>query len=695
MSKKSLLYIIIIICVLTSGFFLASNYRSSIEMKNRGENIIPSVKGVEDIKQPQIEFTIDLETNDYCSSQDSNKPYFCGSNLFNGECCDAQTYCQDYNNGYYNGTTCYRDHAEYCSINFPATPDSDGTTCICRSGLLDQGRCVGQCPSDRPYNNGGNCTDTCPNYIGTDGTTCTDICPNGTYINGNRCVTSCPNYIGTDGKTCVSTCPNGTYINGNMCVTSCPNYISTDGRTCTDICPSGTYINGNMCVTSCPNYIGVDGKTCVTSCNLRVGNQCVGNCPDGAPFITGGVCYSDSQCRSQFNGQGYPNGNTCHSSQLAYCKTINSSYDIVFDNNCYVKNSDSYCLASRGTHFSGSGCRNNADECTYLEGNGATYNGSDSEKYSPTKCDSVADQCSRQGKVLYGGKCITYQQMCEDVRKGTWKNGTCVTNNNGGNGVSGKTSNNNNNNNNNPKTDDVIGTDATLTDIVLSSGRLMFDFGTSDYRVEVSSNVESITIEPITTDPDATFVVNGDTKLQPGDNVFTIVVTAEDGTTTRTYNLTIVRTDRILSSNSKASIIEIANHEINFDKNQTEYEVDLDKDESELDIKVTADDNLSITEVLGNEGLENGDIVTVKVTAEDGSYTVYAIKVNKEVPFNIKDYIPYIIAGVAGLLLIIFGALVLRGRKSKDEETSDEEIDKDKMKDDNEDKDDFKMKSKD
>ena len=48
----------------------------------------------------------------------------------------------------------------------------------------------------------------------------------------------------------------------------------------------------------------------------------------------------------------------------------------------------------------------------------------------------------------------------------------------------------------------------------------------------------------------------------------------------------------------------IANHEINFDKDQTEYEVDLDKDESELDIKVTAEDNLSITEVLGNEGLE-------------------------------------------------------------------------------------------
>ena len=66
---------------------------------------------------------------------------------------------------------------------------------------------------------------------------------------------------------------------------------------------------------------------------------------------------------------------------------------------------------------------------------------------------------------------------------------------------------------------------------------------------------------------------------------------------------------------------------------------------------------------------------------------IYAIKVNKEEPFNIKDYIPYIIAGVAGLLLIIVGAAILKGRKSNDSE------DKEKEKDD--DKDDFKMKSKD
>ena len=543
MSKKSLLYIIIIIFVLTSGFFLASNYKSSIEMKNRGENIVPSVNNVEDIRQPQIEFIIDLDKDESCENNPSAPgPYNCGES-----CCDAETFCQTIKGGYYNNGTCYNNQQEYCES-------------------LDK-------------------------YWTADG----------------RCIEK------TTDEYCVAI-GKAKYYNG-----ACRTQAEYDEMSCTD---SGKYYT------------------------------------------------SDGRCIEKTTDE--------------YCVAVQQGDKYVDGHGCMTSTTDAYCLATKGTHFNGSACRNNYDECTYLEGTGANYRGEPSEKYSSGKCDSLADQCSRDGKVLYGGVCKTHQEMCE-IRKGKWKNGTCISNNNGGDGVSGKTS--NKNKEDNPKTDDVIGTDATLSNIILSSGRLMFTPGTTDYRVEVSSNVESITIEPVTTDPDATFVVNGDNKLKPGDNQFTIVVTAEDGKATLTYNVTIVRTDRILSSNSKASLIEITNHEINFDKDQTDYEVDLTIDEDELDIKVTAEDNLSITEIFGNEGLQNGDIVTVKLTAEDGSYTVYAIKVNKEEPFNIKDYIPYIIAGVAGLLLIIVGAAILRGRKSNDSE------DKEKEKDD--DKDDFKMKSKD
>ena len=694
MSKKSLLYIIIIVCVLTSGFFLASNYRSSIEMKNRGENIVPSVNDNKDIITNDFDVQFSHSMGDGCpedyqvwNEEHTEFTCRCDSGIeFNGICYDSQQeYCQAQGNTWYNDQCL--NQQQYCEAQGKVWNNDQCITqqeyCQAQGNTWYNNQCMNQqeyceAQGNTWYNN------QCMNqqqYCEAQGNT---------WYN-NQCMNQ-QQYCEAQGKV----------WNNNQCITQ-QAYCESQGKVW----------NNNQCITqqayceSQDKYWTSDGR-CI---NKTTDEYCLAT-GQGDKYVSGQGCMTsttDAYCKA-VNGPNFvyvQSRNSCMDSTTdAYCSATGQGDKYVPGNGCMTSTTDAYCIVTRGTHYSGGSCRSNADECVALELKGAEYKGSPDEKYNPTKCDSVADKCYRDGKVLYGGKCITYQQKCEEISKGTWKNGTCVTNNNGGNGVSGKTSNKDNKKEDNPKTDDVIGTDASLSDIVLSSGRLMFDFGTSDYRVEVSSNVESITIEPITTDPDATFVVNGDTKLKSGDNVFTIVVTAEDGKTTRTYNLTIVRTDRILSSNSKASLISIANHEINFDKDQTEYEVNLTKDEEELDIKVTAEDNLSITEVLGNEGLENGDIVTVKVTAEDGSYTVYAIKVNKEVPFNIKDYIPYIIAGVAGLLLIVIGVAILKGRKSNDDEDDlDEDNGKDKMKDDkkddfkmkdnDEDNDDFKMKSKD
>ena len=691
MSKKSFLYIIIIIFVLTSGFFLASNYKSSIEMKNRGENIVPSVNDNKDIITNDFDVQFSHSMGDGCpedyqvwNEEHTEFTCRCDSGIeFNGICYDSQQeYCQAQGNTWYNDQCL--NQQQYC--------EAQGKVWNNNQCITQQEYCEAQ--GNTWYNN------QCMNqqqYCEAQGNT---------WYN-NQCMNQ-QQYCEAQGNTWYNNqCMNqqqyceaqGKVWNNNQCITQ-QAYCESQGMVW----------NNNQCITqqayceSQDKYWTSDGR-----CINKTTDEYCSATNQGDKYVSGRGCMTsttDAYCSAINNNNNnfvyVTQKNRCMDKTTdAYCSATNGdNTNFIYvpeQSKCMNSKTDAYCIATRGTHFSGGGCRSNADECVALEGTGAKYRGEANEKYSSGKCDSLADQCSRQGKVLYGGVCKTHQEMCE-IRKGKWKNGTCISNNNGGNGVSGKTSNKDNNKEDNPKTDDVIGTDATLSNIILSSGRLMFTPGTLDYRVEVSSNVESITIEPVTTDPDATFVVNGDTKLKPGENPFTIVVTAEDGKATLTYNVIIVRTDRILSSNSKASLIEVANHEINFDKDQTDYEVDLAIDEDELDIKVTAEDNLSITEVLGNEGLENGDIVTVKVTAEDGSYTVYAIKVNKEEPFNIKDYIPYIIAGVAGLLLIIVGAAILRGRKSNDSE-EEEEFDskKDKIKDKSKDdvKDDFKMKSKD
>jgi uncharacterized repeat protein (TIGR02543 family) len=109
--------------------------------------------------------------------------------------------------------------------------------------------------------------------------------------------------------------------------------------------------------------------------------------------------------------------------------------------------------------------------------------------------------------------------------------------------------------------------DATLSDLSLSSGTLVPTFAsattsytasvannisaTTSYTASVANNITSITVTPTATDTNATITVNttpvasgsvsGAISLNVGENTITIVVTAEDGTTTKTYTVTVTR----------------------------------------------------------------------------------------------------------------------------------------------------------
>ena len=72
---------------------------------------------------------------------------------------------------------------------------------------------------------------------------------------------------------------------------------------------------------------------------------------------------------------------------------------------------------------------------------------------------------------------------------------------------------------------------------------------TETYTANVASNVSSITVIAIPSDPDATVVIriggtedpDGTVELLEGANVIEVEVTAEDGLTSRTYTVTVVR----------------------------------------------------------------------------------------------------------------------------------------------------------
>jgi len=100
----------------------------------------------------------------------------------------------------------------------------------------------------------------------------------------------------------------------------------------------------------------------------------------------------------------------------------------------------------------------------------------------------------------------------------------------------------------------ALSTIATLSSLKLSSGTLSPAFATTttSYSSGVANTVSTISITPATTDPNATIKVNG-TAVTSGaasnpialaegvQTAVTILVTAQDGSTTKTYTVTVTR----------------------------------------------------------------------------------------------------------------------------------------------------------
>lgn len=108
------------------------------------------------------------------------------------------------------------------------------------------------------------------------------------------------------------------------------------------------------------------------------------------------------------------------------------------------------------------------------------------------------------------------------------------------------------------------------------------------------------------------------------DNVFEIVVLAEDGVTSVTYTLNIHE----LSSDSYLQSLTIDNLGFNFDKNILKYNLNTELDE--ININAISNNEKSTISGIGKKILELGsNSFNIIVTAEDNSTRTYTLNVNK------------------------------------------------------------------
>ena len=188
-------------------------------------------------------------------------------------------------------------------------------------------------------------------------------------------------------------------------------------------------------------------------------------------------------------------------------------------------------------------------------------------------------------------------------------------------------------------------TDAALSGLTLSGVTLEFDPATTTYAAEVGNEVSETTVTPTVNDDGATFVVkldgsaddDGVIPLAVGENVISVLVTAEDGETSRTYTVTVTRAEAPPERSGDATLrsLALSGVTLEFDPATTTYAAEVGNDLAETTVTPTVNDD-GATYVVRLDGAADDDgiaplavgenVVSVLVTAEDGetsrTYTV-------------------------------------------------------------------------
>ena len=166
-----------------------------------------------------------------------------------------------------------------------------------------------------------------------------------------------------------------------------------------------------------------------------------------------------------------------------------------------------------------------------------------------------------------------------------------------------------------------------LKSLVIKDGNIKFDKNTLKYSFATDSDSVEIIATP--EDEKAKLSGGGEITLKEGVNVITIVVTAENQTT-REYTIQVTKTDDLSSfvPSNNLSALKVNGFSINLSNDSLEYEVNTNEDK--LDLDYILEDDSSNIEILGNKNLNDGSVVTLKVTASDGNIKEYKLKISKQ-----------------------------------------------------------------
>jgi len=160
-----------------------------------------------------------------------------------------------------------------------------------------------------------------------------------------------------------------------------------------------------------------------------------------------------------------------------------------------------------------------------------------------------------------------------------------------------------------------------------------FKYNKLNYNIDVTSSIDSIKLTATPVNDNAKTNGTGEIKLNDGENIINIKVTAENGNIS-TYKLTINKQvkeeDIVLSNTNNLKSVTIDKIKFDFNKDILEYNLETDYSTSKISISYETEDSSSVVDAVNTVNLVVGiNKITIKVTAENGEEKIYIFNITR------------------------------------------------------------------
>ena len=181
--------------------------------------------------------------------------------------------------------------------------------------------------------------------------------------------------------------------------------------------------------------------------------------------------------------------------------------------------------------------------------------------------------------------------------------------------------------------------DAALKSLSASGYTLSPSFSpnTTSYTIKVPSGATTIKLEGAVNDSKAKVTGLGNITLTGNTTTASVKVTAEDGTT-KTYIVKIekeVEPSETVKKDSDATLksLSVSGYTLSptFKSNINTYSMKVKNNITSLNVTAIPNSSKAKVSISGNTGWKEGNnVVTIKVTAEDGAVNTYIVNINRE-----------------------------------------------------------------